>query len=216
SEKSLILNTSLFKEIKRVYSFKSAFLFYICHILHVFVQKVSFIFFNTTFFIYFYKKQKNYLNYFTIYLFLLPSFIFHIMEIFYIKYSNAYSLFEEIEYILFTSFYLLIISRLIDCYFIENIFIFIFLIIIYNILSAKIGVFYNYTFYEKCFSDDNFFNRILLIIFENLPVYFTAIYISFFDLSFDNDKPLKIKNISENISFKPYIYICTFLYILTG
>lgn len=180
---------------------KKTFVFYFNHILHVFIQKVTFIFFNTAFFVYSYRRKSEILEYSTICLFLLPSFVFHLMEMFYIKYSKRHSIIEEIEYILFTCFYLLITGQFIDCYFTGDLIIFTCLITIHNALSAKIGVFYNYSFYERCFNEEIFRNRILLIIFEGLPVYFSAAYMSYVD---------------SYKTFKPYFYVCSALYLATG
>lgn len=177
------------------------FLFYLLHILHVFIHKVSFIFFNTSFFVYFYTKRFDNINYVTIFLFLIPSLIYHIIEMIFIQMTYTNSLIEEIEYIVFICFYLFVTSRFVDWFFQTSPLIFSFLISIQSILSAKIGVFYNYSFYEQCFNEKLFHNRILLMIFEGLPVYFAALYMTY----------AEIYN-----SFKPYFYLCILLYLSTG
>lgn len=130
------------------------------------------------------------------------------MEILFIKYSKTHSMNEEIEYLLFTCFYLLITGTFVDCYFMDNILLFIGLLSIFSVLSARIGVFYNYSFYEKCFNEDVYKNRIILLVFESLPVYFTAFIISYLegdisaDISNETEKKLNLDDKNENLGNK--------------
>lgn len=182
----------------RVY--KKLIFFYLLHILHVFIHKTSFIFFNTSFFIYTYRRNFGDISYLKIFLFMIPSLIYHITEICCIR-GKRNTRYEELEYIVFNCAFMICVSRFVDSIFLKNHFVFVILISIQNIFSAKIGVFYNYSFYEQCFNENIFRNRILLMIFEALPVYFSALVMTY---------------VEHLNSFKPYFNLCILFYMFTG
>lgn len=180
---------------------KTGILFYLLHITHVLAHRTSFIFFNTSFFIYNYRRITGSISYPTIFSFMVPSLVYHVVELCFIHRCRTNRPLEVLEYVAFLCVFMICVSRFVDCLFEKSPYIFIVLVSIQNVLSARIGLFYDYSLYEQCFNESVFYHRVLLMVFEEAPVYLSALFMTY---------------ITGVKSFQPYYHLCILLYVVAG
>ncbi|ELQ75107.1 putative transporter [Trachipleistophora hominis] len=173
----------------------------ILHITHVLAHRTSFIFFNTSFFIYNYRRLHGDISYLSILSFMVPSLVYHVVELCFIRWCRTNRPLEVLEYVAFLCVFMMCVSRFVDCIFKRSPCIFIVLVCIQNVLTARIGLFYDYSLYEQCFNESVFYNRIVLMVFEEVPVYLSALFMTY--------------TVRVN-SFQPYYHLCILLYIVAG